>query len=535
MARKITHQPETPSPLPWRRCGAGTPAALVRWLVVWGSLALVAGLLSGCVRSTNPSADFWRPGREVLTAEPGATSIANPFLPQPRGANDPIYTPTPDPPHSIPGVRVNEEQYIVQPGDTLSQIAMRFGVPVGAIAAANEINNINVLEVGQVLVIPAPQLTDMAPGFKIIPDSELVASPVTAYFNVPEFVYRQNGYLVRHQEEVEGQMLSGFQIVQRVAQDYSLNPRVLLALLEYQSGWVTDPNPRTKTLTYPLGLSDAWREGLYKQLAWAADQLNYGYYAWRANGVSSWVLADGRVVPVNPTINAGTAALQYTFAQLYGHELWERTITEEGFSAVYNSLFGYPFDYSFEPLVPGDLTQPPMQLPFEEGVVWAFTGGPHGGWGDGSAWAALDFAPFTEKRGCYSSEEWVVAMADGLIVRAENGAVVQDLDNDGREQTGWTILYMHVESRDRVASGTYLKAGERIGHPSCEGGISNGTHVHIARRYNGEWIPADGGFPFIMDGWVSSGAGNVYDGYLEKGSVVIEAYNGSVPENAIQR
>jgi murein DD-endopeptidase MepM/ murein hydrolase activator NlpD len=119
-----------------------------------------------------------------------------------------------------------------------------------------------------------------------------------------------------------------------------------------------------------------------------------------------------------------------------------------------------------------------------------------------------------------------VAVADGLIVRADEGAVVQDLDNDGYEQTGWTVLYMHVASNERVEPGTYLYAGENIGHPSCEGGVSNATHLHIARRYNGEWIPADGSIPFVMDGWSSSGDGTEYDGSLKKGSAVIQAEEG---------
>ncbi len=116
--------------------------------------------------------------------------------------------------------------------------------------------------------------------------------------------------------------------------------------------------------------------------------------------------------------------------------------------------------------------------------------------------------------GCNSSDDWVVAVADGKIVRADNGAVVEDLDNDGKEQTGWSLLYMHIETRDRVERGTIVKAGDHIGHPSCEGGVYTGTHLHFARRYNGTWIAADGNSPFAMDGWISSGRGTEYDGEL---------------------
>jgi murein DD-endopeptidase MepM/ murein hydrolase activator NlpD len=167
-----------------------------------------------------------------------------------------------------------------------------------------------------------------------------------------------------------------------------------------------------------------------------------------------------------------------------------------------------------------------MQLPFEPGQTWSFTGGPHGGWDSGSAWAAIDFAPPGEPAGCVTSDAWVVAIADGVIVRTGTGEVIQDLDNDGYEQTGWDVLYMHIETRDRVLPGAYVYAGERIGHPSCEGGISNGTHVHLARKYNGEWIPADGSLPFNLEGWISSGDGIEYDGFLTRGAAHLEAMEG---------
>jgi murein DD-endopeptidase MepM/ murein hydrolase activator NlpD len=504
--------------------------------IIYFVLALLwVGIVSACTRTATVDVKPWTPGESMPTATLAWGEAASPYITNPRPAGAPLLSPTPDAPHRLPGMRTEAEEYVVQAGDTLGAIATAYNLSLDELAEANAIADVNILSVGQVLLIPVPEAVDTGPGFKIIPDSELVASPVTAYFDVADFVYAQDGYLIRHVEVLDGRELTGVQIVQLIAQDFSVNPRLLLAVLEFQSGWVTDANPKTETLEYPLGWKDANRKGLYKQLAWAANQFNLGFYQWRVNGVPSWVLADGTVVPIDPTINAGTAAVQHFFAQLYDYKIWEKTVGEQGFFVVYQELFGYSFDYALEPIVPADLEQPPMQLPFEPGVEWAFTGGPHGGWGEGSAWAALDFAPHLDELGCTPSDAWVVAAADGLIVRAADGAVVQDLDGDGQEQTGWTLLYMHIESRERVQPGIYLRAGERIGHPSCEGGVSNGTHMHIARRYNGEWIPADQVLPFVLDGWVSSGAGSYYDGYLTKGDVSIEAWDRWSDENILKR
>jgi murein DD-endopeptidase MepM/ murein hydrolase activator NlpD len=488
-----------------------------------------------CTRTTAEDTEPWKAGQGFALPSDVPALVENPYITDPRDPHQPIISPTPDAPHPIPGARTETENYIVQPGDTLGEIASRYGVTINEIAEASSLSNINILSVGQELSIPPPDPIETGPGFKIIPDSELVASPVTIYFDTADFAFSQGGYLIRHEEEVNEQTLSGIQIVKLIAQDFSVNPRLLLAVLEYQSGWVTNSSPSSETLKYPLGWKDPNREGLYRQLAWAANELNRGFYVWRVSGVPTWILDDGTIVPINPTINAGTAALQHFFAKLYGVKFWERTVTEDGFFAVYNELFGYPFDFSLEPLLPPDLNQPAMQLPFENDAEWFFSGGPHGGWGDGSAWAAIDFVPPGDEIGCYNSDDWVVAMADGLIVRADDGSVVQDLDGDGYEQTGWTILYLHIDSQDRVEAGKFLKAGMPIGHASCEGGISSGTHVHIARRYNGEWIPSDQDIPFNLDGWISSGAGNMYDGYLTKNGISIEADKFRTPENVIKR
>jgi LasA protease len=509
-------------------------------LVVNLSLVIAAliGASLACARSaqSGDSPSVWVPGQSEPPTQDPIEVTRTPFMPPTRLPGAPALTPTPDVPHNVPAMRTEPEQYAIQPGDTLGIIAQRFGVSLEELIKANDLNNPNILNVGQIITVPVPSPEGIGPDFKVIPDSELVYGPASALFNVEAFIKSKNGYLVGYREAIEeGRELSGAQIVQLVSQEYSVNPRLLLAVLEYQSGWLTRSDQNQGKIDFPMGVRDEWRKGLYRQLSWAANGLNRGYYLWRANAVATWVLGDGSVVPIAATINAGTAGVQAMFAPLYGRSDWEQAVGESGVYSVYNAFFGFPFDYAIEPLVPQGLSQPHLQLPFEPGVNWNFTGGPHAGWGDGSAWAALDFAPPSDQLGCIPSNDWVTAVADGLILRADNGEVIQDLDGDGYEQTGWVILYMHVESRERVRPGTHLKAGERVGHASCEGGVSSGTHVHLARRYNGEWIPADQSLPFILDGWVSRGTGVEYDGFLEKDGHQVEAYEGRSADNAIQR
>jgi len=516
-------------------------------------LLLSAFLFSACsTTSTNPypTYDPFAPVNGTVIVPPPIqtgeiiVSTNTPTGPTPTRAslsvtlpprNSTFSTPTPDSPHPLPPPREYVDQYTVQAGDTLGSIAQGYGITLDALLQANGLNEFSVLSVGIILNIP-PVTTDPNPGssHKLIPDSELIYGPASIQFDLEAYLKKRNGYLSNYVQDVNGEYLSGTQIIMRVAQNYSVNPRLLVALIEYRSGWVTNPIP--ENIDYPLGNYEPYYAGLYRQTAWAADNLNRGYYYWRVNAISTLSLNDGTYVPLDPTINAGTAGVQYFLSRFNDRATWDLDVSTLGFFQTYNLLFGFPFDYDFAPILPLNLNQPSMQLPFSEGVTWSFTGGPHGGWDTGSAWAALDFAPPGEGGGCAVSDAWVVAATDGLIVRAEDGAVIQDLDNDGYEQTGWNVLYMHIDSHDRVSSNTYVYAGDPIGHPSCEGGVSNATHLHLARKYNGEWIPADGNTPFIMDGWVSSGNGVEYDGYLTRDTTIIEAWEGVFEElNQISR
>ncbi|NET74523.1 MAG: M23 family metallopeptidase, partial [Sphaerospermopsis sp. SIO1G2] len=128
-----------------------------------------------------------------------------------------------------------------------------------------------------------------------------------------------------------------------------------------------------------------------------------------------------------------------------------------------------------------------------------------------------------EARGCYLHDGWAVASAGGVVAYSDFGGIMLDLDGDGDIGTGWVLMYWHLDRFERIQAGSIVATGQNLGHPSCEGGFSSGTHLHIARRYNGVWIDANGERPFVMDGWVSRPDAREYDGFLVKGDVVKEA------------
>ena len=370
--------------------------------------------------------------------------------------------------------------------------------------------------------------------FRVIPDSELVFSPATVGFSTADIIASQGGYLADYEEMIDSETFSGTEIVERVSREYSIHPRLLLALLEMGSGWVQSSDADTIS-DFPLYPTESSDGVLFVQLSWAADTLNRGYYSRRVGGLPVVWTMDGVEITISQSVNDATAAVQYFLGELMEYYDWQLAAGPLGVYAQYLELFGDPDGYAVEALLPADLVQPELSLPFNEGEGWFLTSGPHSAWGAGAAWGALDFAPDEDGHGCYQSASWVTAAADGVIARVGDGIVVQDLDGDGEEGTGWTILYMHIADDGKVEGGDYLKEGDPIGHPSCAGGPATGTHLHIARRYNGEWIPADQDIPFILSGWASRGDGLEYDGKLIKEQTEIEASGYPTDENKIYR
>ena len=458
------------------------------------------------------------------SATPPAQVYPSPAFPTPAAQ----FTPVPTRGPFSPGELVD---YIAQTGDTLPALAARFNTSIAEIRSANPVipQTATTMPPGMPMKIPIYNRPLWGTPYQILPDSLFVNGPAVVDFNTAAFINNHPGWLKDYTGQLGDGPHSGAEIIDLVAQNFSVSPRVLLATLEYFSQALS--NPAQPGSPYVLGYVDQFHEGLYLQLVWLANTLNNGYYGWRRGTLLEFETPDTRIVRPDPWQNAATVAFQYAFSRLYPSPTFDQMIGPGGLAQTYTSLFGDPWA-NVQPHIPASLEQPALLLPMEPGKGWNLTGGPHTGWGAGEPLAAIDFAP-NGVSGCGISGDWVTAMADGLIDRSDNAEVILDLDGDGKEQTGWVIFYLHLADEDRIPAGRHVRAGDRIGHPSCLGGETTGTHVHIARKYNGEWMLADWVVPFNLEGWVLHDGDRAYLGTMTRFSQTVIASDKSVGSSSV--
>ncbi|MDH5606112.1 MAG: LysM peptidoglycan-binding domain-containing M23 family metallopeptidase [Anaerolineae bacterium] len=474
-----------------------------------------------------PTAFFVFP-TETPTPPPTNTSTPDPSLATSTPEHDP--TPAPSPSPTVTDAPLSGDtpplQYTAQSGDTLAGLASRFGVNTFEIVSSSDIPQEGLIDPGQFFLIPA-RFAETTSDNRLMPDSEVVYSPTTLDFDTVFYINITGGKASQYEEFINSNgKLSAAAIIQKIAIENSINPRLLVSLLEYQGNWVLGSPTTISKTDYPLGYIHTESKGLHKQLLWVVNQLSAGYYGWRDGSLTHLTFKDGRIMRIAPTLNAGTVAVQYLFSQVYTYEAWQQVIDPAaGFAALHTTLFDDPWARAAgaEPILPPTLEQPKMILPFLIGQRWAFTGGPHGAWGATGSQAAIDFAPGSTISGCASSENYVTAAAPGIVSRVGTGVVVLDLDGDGKENTGWALVYLHLKRLDSITVGMRVEKSDLLGFPSCEGGSSTGTHLHIARKYNGEWIAAGGPLPFVLGGWETVQGDGPYQGSLVRGDETIIA------------
>ena len=147
----------------------------------------------------------------------------------------PLPTPFATRPSYAPGELV---EYTAQSGDTLPILAIHFNTTVDEILEANPIipAEATTLPPGMPMQIPIYYKPFWGSPYQIIPDSLFINGPSQVSFDTQAFVDSQPGWLKGYQEYTAGENRTGAQIVDYVAQNFSISPQLLLALLDYQAG-----------------------------------------------------------------------------------------------------------------------------------------------------------------------------------------------------------------------------------------------------------------------------------------------------------
>jgi LysM repeat protein len=133
----------------------GTGAAVVLGAA---GIAVASGVIDLGPGGGSPTATLGASANATPTpvASPTATPRATPSpTVVPTASPTAVPTPAPTPaPTPVPTPAPTQTTYVVQEGDTLAEIAQRFGTTVEALQAANGIEDPNQIVIGQVLVIP---------------------------------------------------------------------------------------------------------------------------------------------------------------------------------------------------------------------------------------------------------------------------------------------------------------------------------------------------------------------------------------------
>ena len=106
-------------------------------------------------------------------------------------------------------------------------------------------------------------------------------------------------------------------------------------------------------------------------------------------------------------LNCATVAWMYFFAQTRNQDAWREALySDRSLLNTYESMFGNPWltAQQYSSLFTPGMEQPELDLPFEDGIVWSYTSGPHAAWGAVDVRAALDFArPRTRRAACQTA------------------------------------------------------------------------------------------------------------------------------------
>lgn len=361
-----------------------------------------------------------------------------------------------------------------------------------------------------------PPAADTGSPPPLLDDTRLFYGPGWDVLAVRRFLEGRPGTLANLQIWVGDREMPLADIIVGQSLLYGINPQVVLALLEVQSGLIDAPAPTSQDLDWAMGHRDEEARGLETQIRWAVLELFRSTRDYPM--VHSLVLENGETIPIPDGTNLGSYAVLRVVAQTGDPALLRRLqgTGESSFVQTFRRLFGEDPRHSWEalptPATAPFLTQPYVgeyevtsifdhHYPFlnEDGALTSYFGEEalglpydgHDGWD-----YALDFGVP------------IVAAAEGVVAWAGNSdngcasvarGVVLDHGN------GYQTLYWHMDRVD-VEAGQSVSRGAVLGLAGASG-CANGPHLHFGVHFVGREVDPEGWCGQGADPWAEHPAG----------------------------
>jgi murein DD-endopeptidase MepM/ murein hydrolase activator NlpD len=367
---------------------------------------------------------------------------------------------------------------------------------------------------GVISVVPtAAQTGSPAP---ILNDQRFLYAPGWGALEVREFLEGRAGVLGDLQSWVGDREMPLADVIAGQCFLYGVNPKVVLALLEIQSGLVDTPAPSPEDLDWAMGYQEEEERGLEAQIIWAVREIFRGMRDYPV--LNTLVLGTGEKLAIPSGTNLGSYAVMRVVAQTGGESRLRRLegTGEKSFVQTYMSLFDEDPRLPMEGLPPPAdvpfLTQPyaglyevtsifDHQYPFlsSDGVLlsrWGLEskGLPydgHDGWD-----YALDFGVP------------VLAAADGVVAwsgNSDDGCATVARGVVLEHERGYHTIYWHLDRVD-VQPGEKVSQGDILGVAGASG-CAEGPHLHFGVRYLGRRTDPEGWCGSEPDLWASHSVG----------------------------
>jgi murein DD-endopeptidase MepM/ murein hydrolase activator NlpD len=365
-------------------------------------------------------------------------------------------------------------------------------------------------------IVTFPPSTSTGRPAPLLDDGRLLFEPGWGVQEVRAFLQSRPGVLGQWRCWVGDREMPLPDVIAGQSLFYGVNPKVLLTLLETQSGLVDDPDPSPDALDWAMGHRNNGDRGLEAQIVWAVREI---YRAKRDYpGVSTLSLEDGETVPLPEDGNLGSYAV-LRLVGLTGNEAGLRRVQGTGqgsFVQTYRRLFD---EDPRLPLIDGSPSgaEPFLVRPFagEFEVTSIFDHHYPTLRGDGSLVSSLGQEaaglPYDGHNGWDYALDFgvpVLAAADGVVIWAGNS-------NDGcataargavlDHGNGYQTLYWHLDRVD-VSVGQSISAGEVLGLAGASG-CAEGPHLHFGVHLMGRETDPEGWCGQGPDPWSLHPAG----------------------------